>query len=68
MSQKKRLSLCLEFKYTKCEWHECFYTSEEVKNDNRGTPSYEINYLSIIAMREIGRQGIIQVYQHLVVL
>ena len=37
----------------------CFYTSEEVKNDNRGTHSYEVNYLSIIAMREIGRQGVI---------
>ena len=55
MSQKKGLSLCLEFKCTKCEWLKCFYTSKEVKNDNRGAPSYEVNYLSIIAMREIGR-------------
>ena len=55
MSQKKRLSLCLEFKCTKCEWRKCFYTSKEIKNDNRGAPSYEVNYLSIIAMREIGR-------------
>ena len=29
-----------------------FYTSKEAKYDN---PSYEINYLSIIAGREIGR-------------
>ena len=46
--------MCLEFKCTKCEWRKCFYTSKEVKNDNRGAPSYEVNYLSIIAMREIG--------------
>ena len=26
MSQKKGLSLCLEFKYIKCEWRKCFYT------------------------------------------
>ena len=32
-----------------------FLYKKEVKNDNRGTPSYEANYLSIIAMREIGR-------------
>ena len=55
MSQKKGLSLCLEFKCIKCEWRKCFYTSKEVKNDNRGASSYEVNYLSIIAMREIGR-------------
>ena len=55
MSQKKGLSLCLEFKYTKCEWQKCFYTSKEVNNDNRGTPSYEVNYLSITAMGENGR-------------
>ena len=55
MSQRKGKSLCLEFKYIKCEWHKCFYTSKEVKNDNRGAPSYEVNYLSIIAMRETGR-------------
>ena len=52
---KKGLSLYLEFKHIKCEWRKCFYTSKEVKNDNRGAPSYEVNYLSIIAMREIGR-------------
>ena len=32
-----------------------FYTSKEVKNDNRRAPSYEVNYLSIIAIREIAR-------------
>ena len=32
-----------------------FIQVKEVKNDNRGAPSYEANYLSIIAMREIGR-------------
>ena len=47
--------MCLEFKCIKCEWRKCFYTSKEVKNDNRGASSYEVNYLSIIAMREIGR-------------
>ena len=47
--------MCLEFKCTRCEWRKCFYTSKEIKNDNRGAPPYEVNYLSIIAMREIGR-------------
>ena len=47
--------MCLEFKCTKCEWRKCIYTTKEVKNGNHGTPSYEVNYLSIIAMREIGR-------------
>ena len=55
MSQKKGLSLCLEFKCIKCEWRKCFYTSKGVKNENLGAPSYEVNYLSIIAMRKIGR-------------
>ena len=55
MSQKKGLSLCLEFKCTKCEWRKCFYTSKEIKNDYLGAPYYEVNYLSVIAMREIGR-------------
>ena len=51
MSQKKRLSLRLEFKYTECECRKCFYTSKEVKNDTRRAPSYEVNYLSTTAMR-----------------
>ena len=55
MSQKKGLSLCLEFKCTKYEWRKCFYTSKEIKKDNREAPSHEARYLSIIAMREIGR-------------
>ena len=54
ISQKNGLSLYLDFKCTKCEWRKCFYENKEVKNDNRGTP-YKVNYVSIIAMREIGR-------------
>ena len=38
-----------------CHCVQSFYTSKEVKNDNRGAPSYEVKYLSTIAMREIGR-------------
>ena len=64
MSQKNGISLCLEFKYTKCELRKCFYTNKEVKNNNCGIPSYVINYLSVIPMRE----GYTQVYQHFVLL
>ena len=52
---KKRTFIVFRVKCIKYEWCKCFYTSKEVKNDNGGTPSYEVDYLTIIAMREIGR-------------
>ena len=49
--------MCIE---DDCDWNKFFYTSKEVKSDNPGASSFEINYRAIIAiMREIGKGFIV---------
>ena len=54
LAEKKRLSVPLEFycSIKTCEWTETFHTSKKIENNAKGMKPFEINYRSVLAMRE----------------